>query len=141
MQFWRSWLFFVLNVQTLSPQTPKKIEIDSLFEKKISPDVVHLDAEVAVLTSMLKIIGRKFRNFVQNEENNIKNQIIRSKNRFRQLLFYQRRPFFDNTAGSFPLTIQRKQRKWKFHREKHFLEIVSLEGNKAFSTIVPGNFR
>ena len=117
----------------------KQIEIDSFFrKKKVSPEVVHLDAEVAVLTSLLKIIVRNFRTFVQNEENNIKNQIIRSKNHSRQLFFSQLRPFFENTAGSFPLKIQRKQQKWKFPRENHFHEIISLEGNKAFLTIVPG---
>ena len=46
----------------------KRIEIDSLFEKKFSPEVVHLDAVVAVLTSLLKIIGRNPKKIVHSEK-------------------------------------------------------------------------
>ena len=74
----------------------------------------------------------KVRNFVQNEENNIKKQIIRSKNHFRQLFFCQRRPFFDNTARSFPLKIQRKQRKWKFSEKTISLKSLVWKGTKHF---------
>ena len=139
MQFWRSWFFLHWIYKILVLKLLKQIEIESLFEKKVSPEVVHLDAEIAVWTSLLKIIGRILRNSVPSEEDKIKNQIIWSNNHFPQLFFYQLRPIFDNTAESFPFKIQRKQQKWKFPQENHLHEIVILEGNKSFLTIVPGN--
>ena len=137
MQFWRSWLFSVLNVQTLSPQTPKKIEIDSLFEKKISPEVVHLDAEVAVLTYLLKIIGRNPKKFVHSEKAISRIKSLEVETTF--LSCYSGKE--DHFLTSLPDVCRSKSKqktKMKVFGENNFLENVSLEGNKAFFKNDPG---
>ena len=97
------------------------------------------DAEIAVLTSLLKILRRNRTSFVQNEKTISRIKSFELKNHFPQLFFCRRSPFFDKPAGIFKLKMQTKQQKWKFSWENHFLEIASMEGNKAFLTIVPEN--
>ena len=137
MQFWRSWLFFVLNVQTLSHQTLKKIEIDSLFEKKISPEVVHLDAEVAVLTYLLKIIGRNPKKFVHSEKAISRIKSLEVETTF--LSCYSGKvDHFLTTLPDVSRSKSKQKTKLRVFGEDHFLESVSLEGNKAFFTNDPG---
>ena len=108
-------------------------------KKDVSPDVALFDAEIAVLTSLLKISRRNRKTFVQSEKSISRIKSIELKNHFPQLFFCQRSPIFDNSAGSFSLKMQTKQQKWKCSWENHFLEIASLEGNTAFLTNFPEN--
>ena len=108
-------------------------------KKEVSPDVVLFDAEIAVLTSLLKFSRRNRKSFVQSAKSISRIKSFELKIHFPQLFFCQQSPFFDNSAGSFSLRMQTKQQKWKFSWENHFLESAILEGNKAFLTIFPEN--
>ena len=83
--------------------------------------------------------------FSQNTKSSVECEITISRinsfevyNHFPQLFFCQRRLLFWQPCRSFPTKNPKKQPKWTFFRKNHFIESVSLEGNKAFWTIVPG---
>ena len=107
-------------------------------KKDVFPEVVNLDAENAVLTSLFEIFSQNPKSFVECEITISRIKSFEVNNHFLELFFCQRRLLFWQPCRSFPTNNPKKQRKWTFSRENHFIESVSLEGNKAFWTIVPG---
>ena len=129
---------FPLNVQTLIPQKAK-INWNWLFirKKNVSPDVEHLDAKIAVLTSLFNYFNQNPKSFVQCDMIISQIKSFEVKNRFTHLFFCQRRLLFWQPCMSFS-NKNPKKRKWTFFGENNFIESVYQEGNNAFLTIVPG---
>ena len=115
----------------------KKLKLIVYSKKKISPEVVHLDAVVAVLTSLLKIIGRNPKKFVHSEKTISRIKTLEVKTTFLSCSSGK----VDHFLTSLPDVCRSKSKqktKMKVFGENHFLESVSLEGNKSFFTNDPG---
>ena len=134
-------LFFCWMSKIVFLKILKEIETDSVFQKKMSFRSLFISMrKKAVLTSLSEIFSQNPKNFVRCDITISRIKWFEVNNHFPQLFFCQRRLLFWQPCRTFPTKNLKKQRKWKFSREIHLVESFSLEGNKAFLTIVPENF-
>ena len=134
MHFWKSWYTFPECPNSYSSKCWNKLKLIVYSKKKVSTDVEHLDAKIAVLTSLFKYFNQNPKSFVQYEItiSQIKSFELK-KNHFPHLFFCQRGLLFWQPCMSFSSKNPKNNENERFSEKITSVKVLVWKGTRHFS--------